>query len=67
MVDLSREGGDGMIEKAALLKEVFDIQNEIQLSLEYETDARDIWPKRWQTLFTRIRDWPEQDAAKGDH
>lgn len=50
-----------MIEKTALLKEMFDIQQEIGLSLEYETDARDVWPKRWNTLFKRIQDWPDME------
>ncbi len=54
-----------MIDKTALLKEIFDIQNEIQLSSDHEKDALDIWPKRWNTLFRRIYDWPdmELDAA----
>lgn len=51
-----------MIEKTVLLKMMFDIQEEIKLSMEYETDARDVWPKRWETLFTQIRDLPEVEG-----
>ena len=50
-----------MIEKTALLKEMFDIQREIELSSEYETDARDAWPTRWNILFRRIYDWPDME------
>ena len=54
-----------MIDKAALLKEMLNVQQEINLSSEYETDARYVWPKRWDILFRRIRDWPDLEAAFG--
>lgn len=55
-------GSKELIEKTVLLKMMFDIQEEIKLSMEYETDARDVWPKRWETLFTQIRDLPEVEG-----
>ena len=30
------------------------IEMEIPLTLERETDARDTWPKRWKTLKSRV-------------
>lgn len=31
--------------------EVMNILTQIPSSMEYETDARDIWPKRWQLIL----------------
>ena len=30
------------------------VQDEIPLSLEYETDCRTIWPKRWELLRRKL-------------
>lgn len=40
-----------------IIKIMDEIQNKIQLSMEYETDARDIWPKRWELLREEISEF----------
>lgn len=50
------------------------VQNELPLSLENETDARDIWPARWKSLRQELKDlilsdeiWePELDKTEDD-
>ena len=35
------------------MDEMTGIQKEIPVCMEYETDARDVWPARWE----KLRDW----------
>lgn len=42
------------MEPSEVLKLMNDIKKDIPLTMEHETDARDVWPKRWETLFKQI-------------
>ena len=39
-------------DREKLKNDVVACMDEIPISMEYETDARDVWPKRWKKMLS---------------
>ena len=48
------------IEINRVLDEMNCIQKEMPVCMEYETDARDVWPARWQ----KLREWLQFELSE---
>lgn len=44
------------IEIDTILQVMNDIEKDLPICMEYESDARYTWPKRWQALFAKFHD-----------
>lgn len=42
-----------------------EVEKELPLHMEYETDCRDTWPKRWALLKAKVKRLTPPDNAKG--
>jgi hypothetical protein len=46
------------MKKSEVLKLMNDIMEKMPLDLDYASDARDIWPARWNELYNQIEAYP---------
>lgn len=52
------------IEIDTLLQAMNDIEKDLPICTEYESDARHTWPNRWEVLFAKFHDIEKAENIK---